>query len=269
MDNNESDLIASNMDNNESDLIASNCNCLIEDLFKRKFASRPYNEKEIIVKSLKPTPLLNIHSKTKTYQRHFNKEIYGKFEWICGCAHLSKLFCWPCILFSQEVNIWNKFGFSDLNNLSKARKRHECSRPHICSIVQFKKFGKGPRIEDFLSAQYKANIEMHNNEVAANRYILSKLINAISHLAKQEQPLRGDREYHGSGNRGNYIELLYLLIVSESDIKLKTHLDNATVFSGLSSHIQNDIVFAISKIILDEIKSEIRASKYVCFNHCG
>ncbi|XP_077296133.1 uncharacterized protein LOC143918231 [Arctopsyche grandis] len=250
--------------NNESGLVVeinNNCNCLIENVLKRRFASLPFNEKEIIVKSPKPTPILNIQSKTKTFKRYFNTETYEKISWICGCAHLTKLFCWPCILFSQEVNVWSKFGFSDLNNLSKSRKRHECSQAHICSAAQFKKFGKGPRIENFLSAQFKANIEMHNKEVTANRYILSKLISAIYFLAKQEQPLRGHFEHQESENRGNYIELLYLL--SESDIKLKTHLDNSTVFTGLSNHIQNDLVSAISKVLLDEIKTEIRASKFV------
>ncbi|XP_077292819.1 zinc finger MYM-type protein 1-like [Arctopsyche grandis] len=250
--------------NNESGLVVeinNNCNCLIENVLKRRFASLPFNEKEIIVKSPKPTPILNIQSKTKTFKRYFNTETYEKISWICGCAHLTKLFCWPCILFSQEVNVWSKFGFSDLNNLSKSRKRHECSQAHICSAAQFKKFGKGPRIENFLSAQFKANIEMHNKEVTANRYILSKLISAICFLAKQEQPLRGHFEHQESENRGNYIELLYLL--SESDIKLKTHLDNSTVFTGLSNHIQNDLVSAISKVLLDEIKTEIRASKFV------
>ncbi|XP_077285493.1 zinc finger MYM-type protein 1-like [Arctopsyche grandis] len=250
--------------NNESGLVVeinNNCNCLIENVLKRRFASLPFNEKEIIVKSPKPTPILNIQSKTKTFKRYFNTETYEKISWICGCAHLTKLFCWPCILFSQEVNVWSKFGFSDLNNLSKSRKRHECSQAHICSAAQFKKFGKGPRIENFLSAQFKANIEMHNKEVTANRYILSKLISAICFLAKQKQPLRGHFEHQESENRGNYIELLYLL--SESDIKLKTHLDNSTVFTGLSNHIQNDLVSAISKVLLDEIKTEIRASKFV------
>ncbi|XP_077294399.1 zinc finger MYM-type protein 1-like [Arctopsyche grandis] len=250
--------------NNESGLVVeinNNCNCLIENVLKRRFASLPFNEKEIIVKSPKPTPILNIQSKTKTFKRYFNTETYEKISWICGCAHLTKLFCWPCILFSQEVNVWSKFGFSDLNNLSKSRKRHECSQAHICSAAQFKKIGKGPRIENFLSAQFKANIEMHNKEVTANRYILSKLISAICFLAKQEQPLRGHFEHQESENRGNYIELLYLL--SESDIKLKTHLDNSTVFTGLSNHIQNDLVSAISKVLLDEIKTEIRASKFV------
>ncbi|XP_077293750.1 zinc finger MYM-type protein 1-like [Arctopsyche grandis] len=248
--------------NNESGLVVeinNNCNCSIENVLKRRFASLPFNEKEIIVKSPKPTPILNIQSKTKTFKRY--TETYEKISWICGCAHLTKLFCWPCILFSQEVNVWSKFGFSDLNNLSKSRKRHECSQAHICSAAQFKKFGKGPRIENFLSAQFKANIEMHNKEVTANRYILSKLISAICFLAKQEQPLRGHFEHQESENRGNYIELLYLL--SESDIKLKTHLDNSTVFTGLSNHIQNDLVSAISKVLLDEIKTEIRASKFV------
>ncbi|XP_017769819.1 PREDICTED: zinc finger MYM-type protein 1-like [Nicrophorus vespilloides] len=243
-----------NLSDYEGELTAEdNCNCLIEDMIKRKFASLPFVEKEIIVNSPKPAPILSIQSQTKTFKRHFKKEIYENIPWICGCAHLSKLFCWPCILFSEELNVWNKFGFSDLNNISKSCKRHECSQSHICSTVQFKNFGKGVHIEE--------NITLHNKEVTANRYILSKLINAMCFLTKQELPLQGHFEHHQSDNRGNCVELLHLL--SELDLKLETHLDNSPVFTGISDHIQNDLISSISKVLRDEIKSEIHASKFV------
>lgn len=110
--------------------LESNCNCLIECLLKRSFSGLPFNEKEIIINSPKPTPQLNIQSKTKTFKRHFKSEVYEQIKWICGCVHLSKLFCWPCLLFSQ-----------------------------------FRRFGKENCIENFLSAQFNANFKLYNKEV--------------------------------------------------------------------------------------------------------
>ncbi|XP_077284760.1 zinc finger MYM-type protein 1-like [Arctopsyche grandis] len=104
-------------------------------------------------------------------------------------------------------------------------------------------------------------LRIDNLKVEFKPISISTEINNFENETKQEQPLRGHFEHQESENRGNYIELLYLL--SESDIKLKTHLDNSTVFTGLSNHIQNDLVSAISKVLLDEIKTEIRASKFV------
>lgn len=67
-------------------------------------------KKQIILKG-RPTPTLaKLTKQTKSYVRHLQPENYQKCEWL--------LFCWPCLLFSNEKNLWNKSGFSDLNNLT-------------------------------------------------------------------------------------------------------------------------------------------------------
>jgi hypothetical protein len=160
------------------------CNCLVESLFKKGFGSRTYAEKDNIIRNKKPTPQLNITSKTKSFLRHFKNAVYTDISWICGCANFQKFFCWPCLLFSVEVSVWTKNGFSDLNNLSKATKRHECSQNHIDSCVKLRQFGNQNRIEFHLSDQFKANIEKYNKTVAANRYIVSKLIDVVCYPNK-------------------------------------------------------------------------------------
>jgi hypothetical protein len=83
----------------------------------------------------------------------------------------------------------------------------------------------------------------------------------VCFLSKQELAFRGHSETLGSDNRGNYIELLYLL--STSDAQLKIHLEQSKVFTGLSNRIQNDIIESVANIILEEIKSEINGAKFV------
>ena len=60
------------------------------------------------------------------------------------------------------------------------------------------------------------------------------------YLANQELPFRGHAEDKNSENRGNYVELVSLL--GKYDDILGRHLQAATVFSGLSNHIQNYII---------------------------
>lgn len=72
---------------------------------------------------------------------------------------------------------------------------------------------------------------------------------------------RGHDEGKESLNRGNYLELLSLL--SEYDADLRHHLATATVFTGTSGKIQNDLINAVAEVLNDAIKKEINNTKFV------
>ncbi|KAJ4431183.1 hypothetical protein ANN_19780 [Periplaneta americana] len=78
---------------------------------------------------------------------------------------------------------------------------------------------------------------------------------------KQELAFRGHNESVESDNRGNYIE--YLSSLSEFDHLLANHLESSTVFRGTSLAIQNDLIFAISGVMIKNIKSEIEEAPFV------
>lgn len=63
---------------------------------------------------------------------------------------------------------------------------------------------------------------------------------------------RGHNESVESDNIGNYIE--YLSSLSEFDHLLANHLESSTVFRGTSLAIQNDLIFAISGVMIKNIK---------------
>ena len=75
-------------------------------------------------------------------------------------------------------------------------------------------------------------------------------------MGKQELAFWGHNESENSLNRGNYIELLQEM--SDLDSELKYHLNNSTVFSGLSNDIPS-----ISKYMMLEIKHKINDSSFV------
>lgn len=122
--------------------------------------------------------------------------------------------------------MWNKNGFSDLNNLHKLIKRHSSSKAHIQSIIKEKTFGK-IRIEHALDDQLKIRTENHNQQVRKNREILKRLIDVVCFLGEHELGFRGHTESKNSANKGNYVDLINLL--AKYDETLKLHLENSTV----------------------------------------
>ncbi|KAL4084030.1 hypothetical protein QTP88_029346 [Uroleucon formosanum] len=111
------------------------------------------------------------------------------------------------------------------------------------------------------SEAYKISIEKHNETKKSNRYVVSRLIDATCYLAKQELPFRGHDEQITSTNRGNYVELINLM--GTLDLKLSGHLSTATVFSGLSGDIQNDLIQSISNVLMKRVTLEIKNVDFV------
>ncbi|KAJ4432788.1 hypothetical protein ANN_21427 [Periplaneta americana] len=128
---------------------------------------------------------------------------------------------------------------------------YDKSKAHICSSMNFANFGK-TRIDLQLDKQNALHINQHNALVKKNREILLHLINAVCFLGKQELAFRGHNESVESDTIGNYIE--YLSSLSEFDHLLVNHLGSSTVFRGTSLAIQNYLIFAISGVMIKNIK---------------
>src|SRR5436190_5107858 len=111
------------------------------------------------------------------------------------------------------------------------------------------------RINLLLDETQRLNVTKHNEEVRKNREILKRLIDTICFLAKQELSFRGHNEQKDSLNKGNYLEILELL--RSYDPVLDNHLKNAIVFRGTSPDIQNDLIKAISDVLIQHIKNEM------------
>lgn len=60
----------------------------------------------------------------KSRCRKFNKTIYDKNNWLCGCEENIKLFCFVCVLFGGDET-WSKKGTDDLVHTWDKTKSHE------------------------------------------------------------------------------------------------------------------------------------------------
>ena len=243
--------------------------CLVESLLSRPFGSRRFSEKKEIVERGRPTPEIpDLHTTSKrgskVFVRSFQTSNYEKYKWLAGSTKLNKLFCWPCLLFNPTDNtVWNKKGYSDLGNLSNAISRHEKTKSHLSSCLMNAAFGRA-RIDLQLDEQTRQHISAHNLAVHKNREILRRFIDVVCFLGKQELSFRGRVEVQESANRGNYVELVKL--VSIYDSSLEQHLQTATVFSGMSNHIQNDLIISVKNVITKAIMDEVFSSPFVAIS---
>ncbi|XP_025414398.1 myoneurin-like [Sipha flava] len=87
------------------------------------------------------------------------------------------------------------------------------------------------------------------------------MIDSTYFLAQQELVFGGHDKSDLSVNRGNYVELIYLM--AQCNELLKTHLATSTILTGLSEDIQNDLIQSISNVLLKQIENEIRDTPFV------
>ena len=90
----------------------------------------------------RPTPILNIVQEQKEcksrpgFTRKFDKNVYEKIPWLCGCHESHAFFCFICLLFGGD-GIWTKVGVRDIKHLALKTKKHENSPKHKSNLVSF------------------------------------------------------------------------------------------------------------------------------------
>lgn len=239
---------------------------------QQNFSSHSYEDKLYIVKEVKrPVPDLSKRLVTMggvgKPNRGFHNTWYEKYDWLTGSVTLSKLFCWPCILFATNNSdkVWSKSGYSDLKNLSRGLLLHNKSIQHISSSCKLTLMRKQKQnIATAIDNARKTEIENFNARVKENRQILKRLVDITLHLCMQELPFRGHDECNESLNRGNFKELV--ILVSKYDTNLKTFLendnDNRSVFCGTSKTIQNELIDSVAFVVNKKIEDEISNSLF-------
>ena len=244
-------------------LISVDC-CLTDFLLEESnnFSQLSFMKKKKVVDLGRSTPSMKIDFKRKDgFVSHFNVSLYQKYTWLSGSCKLNKMFCFPCLLFSNSPSVWSRAGYADINNLVNSAKKHVKTEKHIRSCLSLHEFGIN-RIETSLGNSFTA----HNKKVEKNRKLMERFIDTVVLLGKQEQAFRGHEEKSDSNNRGNYIETV--LYLSKYDTLMDTHLEQCSsiqnpIFSGLSSDIQNDLIHSIATVLKLEIKVQVSKARFV------
>lgn len=235
----------------------------VQFLLKHQFSSLTLENKIEIKQLGRHTPDLKLQVEVKSQKKHFtrkfNKELYKIHLWLCGCNVLNAVFCFPCILFQGELP-WTKTGVRDLNHINEKIKKHEMSAAHMNNVLNLTMLGT-TNIATMLDSAYRKSIELYNENVSKNRYVLNIIINCIRFCGKFELALRGHSETDMSLNPGVFRGLINFS--AELDEALKTHLDKSATFKGTSNTIQNELLQCMLAVCHDEISSEIKNATYL------
>ncbi|XP_072376039.1 zinc finger MYM-type protein 1-like, partial [Diabrotica undecimpunctata] len=117
------------------------------------------------------------------------------------------------------------------------------------------------RIDHAIDHGKKIDAQRHNERVVKNRKIVGRLIDVVRFLACQELAFRGHDETGTSKNKGNYLELLDLLALEESN--MRDHLEASNIFKGTSSEIQNQLIESVEYIIRQKIFKELQEADFI------
>lgn len=211
----------------------------------------------------RPIPTLNIKQVTKDrgkdINRYFKQSMYSLCDWICGCEVKNAFFCYPCLLFCEDV-LWTKTGVNDIKHLKEKIKKHAASVLHMNNSMNYASLGRVD-IRQQLDSAYRKSIRDFNDNVSKNRYILSKIIDCVKFCGLFEVALRGHDESDSSGNPGIFRGLVDF--VSELDGIFKEHMEKSSVFKGISKTIQNEILDSMLAVIHCHIKAEIERSDFI------
>lgn len=231
------------------------------------FSNLSFEEKKAVIDAGRPVPnLTGLTKNTKRYVRRFNTNLYQSFPWLAGDSVDPNpcVFCFPCALFSCELNAWSRRGYTDLSNLHKAANKHEKGAAHCGAALSLAGFGKD-RIDKCLDDAGKYAIAQHNVQVKKNLELFNRLIKITCFLGKQELAFRGHKEGEDSSNRGNYVELAHLL--KEYDPVMAKNLERPAnsktpSFTGMSNHVQNDLIECVASEVQNEIVKELSECQF-------
>ncbi|XP_073973155.1 uncharacterized protein isoform X2 [Rhodnius prolixus] len=226
---------------------------IIEKLLDKGFSHFTRAEKLEIIKC-RPTPSLRLNCahKYKT-ARNFHVRWYDKFKWLCGSAKKDKMYCWPCLLFSnvRYHKNWNELGQNNLTNIHTSFRQHESSKSHIVAYMKMLKFNR-VKYEFRMDAPFCENADSYNEIVKKNRYIIKCLVDTIC-SDRLQSLIRLD-------NCNNCAQLLSEL--AKNDCKLRDYLNSTNILVNLTDKILCDIITSISKAIFVKIKYELEDTRY-------
>ncbi|CAG9820197.1 unnamed protein product [Phaedon cochleariae] len=232
---------------------------IVNFLLTYHFDSFSNNDKHFVKSLSRPTPRLKrlINTSSRGSNRLFSTAWYERYFWLTGSETRNKLFCWPCLLYSEEAHnsVWGRLGYDNMKELSRALQKHANSKDHLSCELRFKIFGK-QNIPNGINSKYNVSIKKHNEKVSHNRAILKRLVDVVIFSGSQE-PITDSRNFIDEGNKG------LLKILEKYEPKLKENF-----FKGLLpvdcylEDIEDELIASVCHVVRSHIEAEILKSEF-------
>ncbi|XP_066905944.1 uncharacterized protein [Halyomorpha halys] len=237
--------------------------CQVCNMILVGFSKYTPGEQAEIIRKGRPTPKLeNLFTNTSSGKKSFCSKQYDYHEWLTGCEQRCKLYCWPCLLFSERANPWTTSGISDVVNLSYSAKSHSTWDIHFDAMFKWKTFGEtSPSIveDDEESLDHNESDKfVKEEEIMKNREILKKLIRIVCFLSVHELCLS---EQEG----GDLIDPIdptkyeaFISYVGKYDHFLASQLSCYKVLCS-----PNNLISSIASVVTKYIFDEVSQSSFV------
>ena len=198
-------------------------------------------------------------------------------DWLMYSPQKNCAYCLPCWLFADKSCHEYNSTFSDPNEGFKRWRdgvaklsAHENSNLHKQSVKTMIETKLRLRLEKTVNQE---QLRARERQVAENRKVLCRLIDATLFLAKQNLAFRGHKESSAKDlqtahscfgkvtQNGNFLELVKLL--AKYDASLAHHLASAPRnASYLSPKIQNEFTGSVAEEIQKRITAEVKEAHY-------
>jgi hypothetical protein len=105
----------------------------------------------------RPRPAMSnlVISKADGSNRGFCVSCYEKCKRITGSEIRNRLFCWPCLLFSDQRP---GTGFNHRKEIGRALQKHGISKDHTQGLLKFKLFGRKQNIANVLDNAHRQSV---------------------------------------------------------------------------------------------------------------
>jgi hypothetical protein len=191
-------------------------------------------------------------SQAKNYACSNLEKSKNKFkrDWLVYSPRLDRMFCFWCTLFVPEgthlsETNWTKIGVNNWKKGLEKIREHENTDIHKNAAFQYSCFILGNDIQHSISESAKLAEKERREQVEKNRNVISSLCKVTTFLARQNLAFRGHDESENSSNKGNYLELIQLISVFDSN--LASYLKENKRYSRYTSPaIQNEIISILS-----------------------
>lgn len=242
------------------------CCCQVCNMILIGFHKYSPDEQAEIIRKGRPMPQLkNLVSNTANGKKSFCSKRYDYDEWLTGCEKRSKLYCWPCLLFSERIDPWTTTGISDVSNLAYSTKSHSTWDIHIDAMFKWKTFGKtSPNIgedDDEFSYHKESDKILNEEEIIKNRKIIKKFIHIVCFLGVHELCLSEEERDDLIDPIDQTKYEIFLNYLGKYDLFLASQLACNKMF--LSTNFRNNLFSSVTTIVTRYIYDEVSRSSFV------
>lgn len=228
-------------------------------LLKNKFTQFCI-EDQLKIKALgRELPDLNItksQNDKSSRSRKFNRTLYSKNNWICGCEITNKMYCFPCVLYGGDEH-WSEKGVDDLIHVWEKIKSHERTARHMHNMFSLNILGKVD-IKILLNSALREELLKQNEQVRKNRHEMDKVINSIRFCSAFDLALRGH-------DRSEASHVFKELINFNEELKKDTKeaIEKFPFFKGMSENVVSELIDCVLGVCREEIIKQVKNAEYL------